>query len=405
LTSIALRREEDFGPGEKPTVSLVVVAHHDLNLKNLESVLPHVEELVVVLVEPHQTWLEGWDPQLRGRDLVRQLICIDPSSHPHLFSKDVAETYQAGSPLAGETYQGPFSGRKFVADWSAVANLGWSRCSQEWRLLLDQHETLLDPDHLAGACELMAAHRSTLGYGRRQYLGGSHLVPMLSANLPEIRWEGAAAPTLAGGCSPVIFDGCLRTSYPLRQSDQLALGATETFCALYAEARRRDWDVPPSSLVHLARCARYVGMDALALPAIDAYLDASLYTEERAWACAVRGEVHESRGEFAEASRWHERSLAEHDGWKSAHRLCRSRFHERKWQECIDARELAIYRGGFAHLVDDGQLSDVASLILVVAALHQLGKDDLASLHLPTLQGHFPQSEKVAELCRAVSRL
>jgi hypothetical protein len=402
MSSVTLRQEEEFKPGSKPTISLVVVARHDLILKNLELVLPHVEELVVVIVEPHLIWLDRWDPWFQDQKLLRQLICIDPSSHPHLFTRDVAETYQKGSPLTNETYAGPFSGGHFVRDWSAIRNLGLARCSQEWRLSLDPQETLLDPSNLAGACDLMSSHRSSLGYGRRQYLGSSHLTPMLTANRPEILWECPAVPSISGGCSPIIFDNCLRSSYPLKQVDQLALEATETFSTLYAEARQKNWDVPPVSLVHLARCARYVGMDDFALPAIDAYLESSLYTEERAWACAVRGEIHETRRQFAEASRWYERSMAEHSGWKSALRLCRSRFHERRWQDCINAYELAIDRSSFIHIVDDGETSDPASLILVVAALHMLGRDDKARMHLTTLQNIFPKSEKVTELCNAI---
>jgi tetratricopeptide (TPR) repeat protein len=115
-------------------------------------------------------------------------------------------------------------------------------------------------------------------------------------------------------------------------------------------------------------------MPDLASATLDRYLDVSLWPEERAWACCLRGEIHEQREEYDKASEWYERALAEHPSSKAAFRLCRSRFHECRWQECVDAFQIGIEDKSVLQLLDNGPVYEDMSRILVAAALDKLGR-------------------------------
>ena len=403
---IVLKRPTEFEPSRRPTVSLsLTVRPGDERAGSLlDSVGPWVDEIVVVAVDLPSSAVDALKshPVIGGKNHAVTEVSL--RSHPYFYARDAAETFAAGSSLAGEVYSGRCSGGYFVSDWSAIRNLGWSRCSCEWRLALDGNDVLLNPAYVASVCDVLDGHQRELGYlscsrparAAPTRAATSSLVGRLGKNGSPVRWEGVAAETLEGSSKTAVVEGSLATVKSAGAST--ALEESDLFKVLYASARRRSWDVPPCDLLHMARTARFAGMPDFAEVAIRTYLESSLYTEERAWACAIRGELLEEREDYAGASTWYERSLAEHPGRKSAFRLCRSRFLEGRWQAALDAFEVGR-TSSFVHFVDDGKESGDESLILAAVALEKLGRVDEARKYGDVLRTLFSNNESVLRLC------
>jgi hypothetical protein len=385
----------------KPTLSLSMVSR-DLPA-GLADVAPHVDEVIVTLFDCDDAQLGSVEQKMSSIPELAEkntsLLRVSADSHPFLYLPDVEETYEAGESLAGESYPGPFSGSMFMADWAEMLNLGWSRCSAEWRLALHGNELMIAPETLIGRCWQLdeqrrdVAHVSVESESRRS----SHPI-RLARNLPAIRWEGTACSTIESGLRPAVLDGNPKI---VPSKGSVLLTDLEAFRILYAEARSRRWNVHPVNLLHMAKTAKEAGMPDFAPLAIDAHLENSLYPEERAWACALRGELLET-DDASEASRWYERSLDEHPGWKSALRLCRSRFAERKWRECVEAYRRATELQDRIPLVDDGCESFEASLVHAAASLHELGLRGEASAACQTLREIFPTSKAIATMCSTI---
>jgi len=401
---VTLKRDTDLNPGSSPTISLSLTVQSAETTSVLESVGPHVDEVVVVLAAD-ATLREPWRVALRDhpllKDKIKTVVEVDPRSHPHLYETDRPETFLRGRPLGDETYLGIMTGQSFVADWSAARNLGWTLCSQEWRLALRDDESLDHPECLRDLCRSLDSHSRDVAFGSCFQGPRSRYTARLSRNVPGILFEGSARESLEGGLRPAIIEGSLSTQTTRSPSD-LARECAEIFRTLYAEARARSWDVPPANLLHLAQTSLLAGLKTVAPLAIRTYLDNSLYPEERAWACTLQGEIFENASDLTQAATWYESSLAEHPGWKSALRLSRIRFHQRQFQECVAAYDRAVENRHHHHLCDDGPESFDSTLLFVVVALAETGNVPAARLGCQRLRRAYPDSRKVAHLCETI---
>lgn len=400
---VVLKRPEEFEPDNRPSVSLVLtVKPNDHRARQiLDEVGPHVDEITLITVGVSQEITNKLTshPSFAG---IGNHIDVTPESHPHLFFRDGPAVYQVGHSLFGEKYEGPFTGDYVVKDWSQVRNLGWKRCSQEWRLSLDGNDTLYNASFIASVCDVMREYKSELGYSRVARLARGFSGRFLSVgwegkisrNGSKIRWSGVAKESLEGCFSTAVIDGSLVVGSGPCDFNDIA-----TFKTLYSHARFSDWDIPLCNLLHLARLSALNGLPDFAEAAISKYLENSLYTEERAWACALRGEMHSAQGNHEGAAKWFERSLAEHPGYKSAYRLCIARFHLGDWQGVLDAYQLGNDNSSFLHMVDDGPQGTPECLLFVVVALRNLGRIEEARQRSQELSRLFPDNDKVSRLC------
>jgi glycosyltransferase involved in cell wall biosynthesis len=404
--SVVLRRPEDFRPGERPQVSL------HLLVKNGESCLGrllanvglYVNEIVVVVNDTTDRTIPILCDyaEARGQGFRLDIIDVTHDTHPGLYILDVPETYMVGRPLAGESYVGPFTGRPILADWAAIRNLGWSRCTKPWILFLDADDVVQDPESIPGLCASLQANGVELGCSRYVYSlrddGGSNSESFrerLARNLPHIAWAGVTHEILAGQQKTAHIDGNL-VVHDLKDSQGKDIRIPgRCFKILYHQARANDWNVPPRSLLYLAMEA-CLSMPALAAAVIDRYLEVSLWPEERAWACCLRGEIQERKEDYAGASEWYARALAEHSSSKAAFRLCRSRFHECRWQECVDAFKIGVENKAVLQLLDNGPVYEDMSKILVAAALDKLGRFREAAIMCGEALEAFPHNSNLA---------
>ena len=415
---VVLRRPEDFKPGERQQISLHLLVKNGESCigRLLANVGPYIDEIVAIVNDTTDQTIPilREHAAARGPGFSLDIVEVTHETHPELYIMDVPEAYMVGRPLAGESYAGPFTGAPILADWAAIRNLGWRRCTKPWILFLDADDLVQDPESIPGLCASLLANGAELGCSRYVYSarddGGSRSESFrerLAMNLPHIAWVGATHETLVGQQKTAHIDGNLIV-HDMKDSQGKDIRIPgRCFKILYHQARANDWNVPARSLIYLAMESRTVNPD-LASAVLDQYLEVSLWPEERAWACCLQGEIHEQREDYACSSEWYERALAEHPGSKSAFRLCRSRFHECRWQECVDAFRMGVENKAVLQLLDNGPVYESMSKILVAAALEKLGRLGEAVVMCREACEAFPHNSNLAlmldELTRQASR-
>ena len=411
---VVLRRPEEFKPGERPQVSLHLLVKNGESCigRLLANVGPYIDEIVAVVNDTTDKTVSilREHAAARGPDFNLDIIEVTHETHPELYIMDVPETYMVGRPLAGESYAGPFTGAPILADWAAIRNLGWSRCTKPWILFLDADDVVQDPESIPGLCASLLANGVEMGCSRYVYSvredGSSQSESFrerLARNLPHISWVGLAHEVLVGQQKTAHIDGNLVVQDMKDSQGKDVRIPGRCFKILYHQARANDWNVPPRSLIYLAMEAKSVNVD-LALAVLDRYLEVSLWPEERAWACCMQGEIHEQREDYASSSGWYARALAEHPSSKAAFRLCRSRFHECKWQECVDAFGIGVENKVVLQLLDSGSEYEDMSKILVAAALDKLGRLDEAVLMCREALDAFPHNSNLALMLDELAR-
>jgi Glycosyl transferase family 2 len=399
---VTLRRPEDFAPGERPAVSLHLMVKNGESCvgRLLENIGPYINEIVAVANDctDRTVAILREYAEFRGSGFNLDIVEVTSSSHPELYMLDAPETYAVGKPLVGEAFEGPFTGGPLLADWAAARNLGWARCTKAWILFLDADDIVLDPESIPGLCVAMDAVGADLAATRYVYSVGQDgqsradsFRERLCRNVPYISWVGVTHEVLRGQMKTAQIDGNLVVRDMKDSEGEGVRVPGRCLKVLYHDARINDWMVSPRSLIYLAMEARPT-MPDFAGAVLELYLTMSLWPEERAWACCMRGEIHESRGEYPLASDWYEKALAEHPGSKAAFRLCRSRFHEQKWQEAVDAYQVGVENKAVLQIIDNGSGFEAMSKILVTAALDKLDRRDEAMAMCEEALKAYPQN-------------
>jgi glycosyltransferase involved in cell wall biosynthesis len=403
---IELARPEDMSA--RPSVSL------HLLVKNGESVVgrlvdcvgPYVAEVVAVLNDTTDRTADVIRCKGTQYDLRVGVVEVTRETHPELYLLDVPATYEVGRPLVGERYEGPFTAKPILSDWSAARNLGWEDSTCRWRLFLDADDVLDDPHCIPGLCQLLEARGLDVVASRYHYdrapggqSRGDAFRERLARNDPKIVWQGVVHECLAGYDRARVahVEGTLvaRDLRDSRGSEVRIPG--RNLKVLYHRARSCGWQLTPRELVYLAAESR-VCMPRLAARLIEMYLDVSTWDEERAWAASMMGEICENEQDFALASSWYERSLREHPGVLAAFRLARSRFRQGLWSEAVLAYEVGIRNKSVPQHLDGGDVYEDATKIFVATCLHELGKHAEAAEMCRQAREKFPQSAALSEL-------
>jgi glycosyltransferase involved in cell wall biosynthesis len=403
---IVLARPEELVASRCPTVSLHLLVKNGESCvgRLLDNVGPYIHEVVAVVNDTTDGTVGVLKAKCHQYDLALEVVRVTTESHPGLYILDVPETYLAGSPLCGELYEGPFTGKPLLANWAALRNLGWSLCRSEWRLLMDADDVLVDPESIPGLCLVLEERGVELATSRYQFgttTGGQSrsdgFRERLAVNAPHIKWYGRVHEVLKGQATTAHIEGNLRVIDKRDSQGKELRPAGRAFKVLYHEARSRDWIVPPRTLFYLAREAMAT-MPKLATAAIDLYLKRSTWKEECAWARSMRGEISEAAGDFEAASRWYQSALVDHPGVKTAFRLCHTRFREGQWEEAVVAYQLGVANKSFLQVLDSGAVFEDSSKILVAAALRKLGRVAEALKFCEEALLAFPSNASLREL-------
>ncbi len=411
--STVLKRPEEFGE-DYPRVSLHLLVKNGESCvpRLLENVGKYVDEIVAVVndtTDKTVAILEAY-AKTRGDSFNLVIVEVTSGSHPQYYLIDELDTYEEGPSLMGESCPGPFTGKPLLADWSAVRNLGWRKCTLPWILFLDADDVVQDPESIWGLIAALEARNVDLAATRYIYDAdpdGSSRAEVyrerLARNRLQTYWAGPVHETLTGSRKTAHIEGNLVVRDCKDSAGQDIRVPGRCLKVLYHYARTRGWNVPPRILLYLALEARGV-MPDLSLALIERYLDVSTWPEERAWACAISGEIFEGRKDLSSASAWYERSLSEYPGAKSAFRLCRTRFGEKKWREVVDAYEIGMANQPVLQLLDGGASYADKSKILVAAAWDKLGEKANALLVCEEALQAFPGNSNLLLLREQLSR-
>ncbi|HVP24120.1 MAG TPA: tetratricopeptide repeat protein [Conexivisphaerales archaeon] len=380
----------------RPTADFVNYLIRDLS--------PLVDEIVVITTDNLvstsllDTCFEKWcEEHPESRRARWRSTGVSPSSHPHLYADDIPETFYQGGPLDGEVYCGPFTGMPFIRDWAAVRSLGWSACTSEWRLHLTNREKIVNPELIATACELLASTNLESALTTTSYSDGRRkLLCRLCRSYPRLTFEGVAFERVTSQ-SPAILD-CLQITSDERLDDSVT--GRELWKALYADARLKGWDIPARNLLHMAKTARHASMESFIPSLVSAHMRVSSCTPERSLACSIMADHLDRVGQLREAMRWHERAVIEHPGQKASLRLACARLRDLDFAGCLASYETATRSA--PTLLDDGPETAEKSLILIVAALHELGRSSEAKECCQRLIELYPNHERLRRLQRVV---
>jgi glycosyltransferase involved in cell wall biosynthesis len=397
-----LKRPEAFGSGH-PEISLHLLVKNGEGCvpRLLDNVGRYVDEVVAVVNDTTDRTVEVLEAYARqrrdgDRPLRLETVEVTSGSHPQYYLIDEPSTYEVGESLTGESCPGPFTGKPLLADWSAARNLGWRRCTKPWILFLDADDVVADPESIWGMCVALEARGVELAATRYIYDAGSDgsshsesYRERLARNLPHMSWIFPVHEVLHGSRKTAHVEGNLVVRDMKDNAGRDVRVPGRCWKVLYHHARSRGWRVPPRILLYLALESR-AELPDFALELVERYLDASTWPEERAWACAVAGEIAEGRRDFPKASAWYERSLAEYPGSKSAWRLCRTRFREGRWRDVVDAYEVGVANLPVLQLLDGGPAYGDMSKILVASAWDKLGETGKALAACEEALAAFP---------------
>lgn len=392
---------------DAPSVSLHLLAKNADSVvgRLLDNVGPFVEQIRVILNDT----TDASEKIVRGRmarwptsRLDVQLVTHE--THPQFYFVDVAGAYEAGHPLAGESFEGPFTGDPLLCDWAAVRNLGWeSGCA--WRLFLDADDLVDDPQSLPGVVSVLSSMRADWAASRYVFgmgTGGANSVAFrerLAENVPYIKWSGKTHEVLAGGLRMVLLDDRLRVT---DLKDNWGRGVRvpgRCFKVLYRDARLADWDVPPRHLAYLVQeSPQMMPVEWVSGALLGRYLEASKCAEERAWVLSMVGELWEAREDYGRAVDYYERATGAYPSAKDAFRACRARFLQRRWRECVDAYELGLSFLSESQVLDAGPVYADSSKLLVAQALVELGESSRAREMVDEAAAKFPCSSAVVAL-------
>ena len=382
LSEVVLARPEELIDSRCPTVALHLLVKNGESCvgRLIDNVGPYIHAVVAVVNDTTDKTIEVLRSKCEQHDLSLDVVEVTVQSHSGFYIMDEPATYQYGSSLQGEVFDGPFTGKPLLANWAAVRNLGWEISRAEWKLFLDADDEVEDPESIPGLCLALEERGIELATTRYQFqttaAGGVRsdaFRERLAANVPSIKWHGSVHEVLKGQATTAHIEGNLRVVDRRDSQGEGLRPAGRNFKVLYREARLKGWQVSPRTLIYLAMESKKT-MPSFAKVVLDLYLDKSTWREERAWACIMRGEICEAEGDISGASEWYQKSLKEHPGSKAAFRLAKTLFQEGKWQETIAAYYLGMANKSFLQVIDNGFLFEDASKILVAVALRKLGK-------------------------------
>ena len=394
-----------------PTISLHLLVKNGEKVveRMLAPLYPYIREVVAVVNDTTDNTIERIMRLTAEHNTLCKIIPVTFASHPEFYILDEPETYQVGRGIVGETYEGPFTNEPLLGNWAAVRNLGWNACTSDWRLFLDVDECLEDPECLPSLCVWLESQRIELAISRYKYdvsadgkTLGEGARERLAKNFRSIVWQGKVHETLTGTNRRAYIEGSLVVSDRKDNPGHGVRVPGRDFKVMYHHARLHNWEVSARDLIYMAEAIKTV-MPRPAAAMLDLYLQKSTWKEERAWACSLQGEILEGSKDYDMASEWYLKALQEFpQSSKAAFRLCRSKFHEQRWQAAIDAYELGIKNSATLQQLDGGEVFADASKIFAVVCLRRLGRMDEAIVMCEAALRAFPTSVPLQDMLRGL---
>ena len=400
-------------PATSPTVSLHVLAKNGDNVlgRLLDNILPHVHETHIILNDTTDSSMKVLERKALQYPLVPfHVQNVTSESHPDFYLQDVPATYQVGKSLDGEVFEGPFTHGPLLANWAGVRNLDWES-NTEWRLVLDVDDVVNDPTKLPGLLTVlsnmradMAATKYAYGVNTTGQVNSLAYHDRLALNLPTIKWVGKTHECLTGGLRCVLVEDCFVVT---DMKDNWGKGVRvpgRCFKVLYRDARLADWHVGARHLAYLIQeSAGLMPVEWVSDSLLPQYLETTTEVEEMAWVYCMVGELWEQRGDLAKAGSYFNDAIDCFPSPKNYFRLCRLKFLDAQWQDCITAYEKGVALSTSIQVCDLGPVYADSSKILVAQAYWELGNKVKAQELMVEVSKAFPTAVAVQAMCKMMT--
>lgn len=225
-----------------PSVSLCILARNGGKVicRAIESVLPHVSEVVVVDDASSDDMTEIVRQFCQDRDVNSvHTRRIHPVSHPNLYCLDDASSFHS---FEGSSFPGPFSGRQMLADFAGARNIGWQVCGGDWIVTLDCDDVVLNGSEIPD--NIQWAESAGVSYLHCHYdiheQPNSHGLRCFAARRGT-RWQGRIHEHLGLGQDTFSGSLCVRD---MRDSGAERI-PNHYFKVAYLTCQEKGWDAVP----------------------------------------------------------------------------------------------------------------------------------------------------------------
>lgn len=197
-------------PTVSPNVSLCILARNGGKVicRAIESVLPHVRQVVVVDDGSTDGMIEIARNFCRDKDVAFEHTRIHPVSHPNIYRLDDASSFHL---FEGTSFPGPFTGRQMLSDFAAARNIGWQMCSSDWIATLDCDDVVLNGNEISD--NIQWAENAGVSYLHCHYdiheKSNSHGLRCFAARR-KTRWQGRIHEHLGAGQDTFSGSLCVR---------------------------------------------------------------------------------------------------------------------------------------------------------------------------------------------------
>ena len=436
VKDVVLTNVADIPASERSSISLHLLVKNGASVvgRLMDNVGPYLTEVVAILNDCEDETESVLAEKCNLFNLTFVPIHVTRETHPQFYILDEEATYKIGMPLAEEQFGGPFTNQPILADWSAVRNLGWSRCTSKWKLFLDADDIVLDPECLPGLVKELEKHGVELAVANYTYgvdpqgrPFASSLRERLALTASRVRWGKPIHECLFGSNRISHVTGCFTVRDMRDNGGKDVRVPGRNFKILYHLARSKDWEISPRLMADLVQEVRHLaaapGMMRFAESLVGKYMEEASWPEERGWVFAMIGEMREMTADFDGAIDAYNNSLSCHPGSKTAFRLCRATFGkacatkvflEEKakegspesvfdgpgmepllrdlWCAVVAAYSLGVENKKFHQALDDGPLYEDMEAIHAAGALMELGDAKGALTLAEKALAAFPES-------------
>jgi glycosyltransferase involved in cell wall biosynthesis len=348
--------------------------------------------------------------------LELKIIIVDFQTNPELYIPDSGETYQLGRSLAGETYNGLFTNKPLLANWSAARNLGWkffdssSDPKVDWKLFLDADDEVEDPESIPSLCRLLDEQNVDLAasyYHQGRNDDGSCRLRTVRERLAKctsgISWTGHIHETLQFPTKRALLDGSLRV-WDRKDSRGADLRVPDrNFKVMYFHSRRRGWDIPARHFMLMASEIKDT-WPAFALTLLERYLEKGTWREERAWALCLAGDIQTKAKNLRAAAFQYSSAADSYPSYNAAFRLGKTWFELGEWARALDAYETGVTFTTTPQMLDAGKTLIDASKIWASVACRKIGHYDKAVRLCNEALQAFPDNETLKGLYKDLEK-
>lgn len=304
--------------------------------KCLETVIPHIDELVIVDTDLEEDECSSRKEiyntvkSLRGDDLDFTYCYFNKRTHPECFLKDEQR----------DTWPGGFTQKFFLANFGAARQFGWEKATSHYLMWVDADDTLENGQNLRSIVQKMEETGITTGILNYDYAHDSKGNVTLKQSRERIfkrgiaKWHGIIHEVLMPVTKGMFFDSV----NVVHHRDELKIVSPIFHRNLkillnYFEDRLTT-EVDPRMLFYKAMEEQFLYPD-LAVTDFRLYCERSGWALERAVARSLIGKILEGKNALKEALQEYAIGLMDYPLPELYFGAARIAYFQSQWDECV----------------------------------------------------------------------